>query len=920
VSVRVRVLGPVGAVGPGGPATLVGARQRTLLALLALNAGTVVPCARLVDALWGDDPPRTAVRTLHSHVSRVRQALEACGLPGALLTRDPGYLLDLPRDQVDAHRFEDAVREARVCLDGGAPDRAAALLDEGLAWWRGDALADGAPDGWGRAEAERLAEIRLTATEDLWDARLRLDRHAEAVAELERLVAAHPTRERLVGLLMLALVHRGRHVEALDRYRRLSTHLADEFGVDPGPRVRELHAAILRGELATPDLTVAAQLPAGVGHFAGRAAELAALSRWLAEPTPETEIMVVRGSAGIGKTALVVHWANEVAARFPDGIVFLDLRGHDPDTALTPGEVLAHVLDGLGLPRDRLPASAEQRTAVYRSLIHDRRALVVLDNAGTADHVLPLVPNSAKSRILVTSRHRLAAVSAYHVVRHVELDALGPDDANTLLARVLGRARVVAEPEATARLADLCGRIPIALRVAAARLSGRPRQPIAELVAELSDDGRLDALSVDGDTHSVRTVFAGAYQVLSDPAARMFRLVGLHPSGNVSSWLAAAVTGDTHGRGRRGIDELAAAHLLSEVAVGRYRFHDLMRLYAVERAEHDEDDAARQDAVGRLLDWYLAVASAGNHVLDPARDRVVATPRQPPRELPFGTDPDEALAFLDGERDNLVPVAAFALRHGHHRTVCQLAYLTSGYFESRGYADSRIAIHRLGLDAARLGADPVVEGLMHSGLGVAYIAARRYADALGELREALRLMAAAGDRRGIGHAYNNLAAALGELGRFDEAIVACEQAYAVHVANAHTLGAILALNNLGHLYARVGQPEQSLHHLRRGLLLARDAGNRRMEAAIQHGIGETQRSIGALDPALEAFTEALALRRGAGNRHYEARTLVEIGATLIMAGRGAEAGKPLEEAVTIAGELGDEHVAERARTELARLG
>ncbi|MDG4820533.1 BTAD domain-containing putative transcriptional regulator [Asanoa sp. WMMD1127] len=909
---RVRVLGPVTVDGPAGPAALVGARQRTLLALLALAAGTVVPRSRLVDALWGEDPPRTAVRTLHSHVSRVRQALESCGLPGVLLTREPGYLLQLPRDEVDAHRFEDAVRDARACLPD-EPDRAAALLTDGLAAWRGDALADGEPDGWGRAEAERLGEIRLAATEDLWDARLRLGRHVEAVAELERLAAAHPTRERLVELLMLALFHCGRHVDALDRYRRLSAHLAAEFGVDPGPRVNDLHAAILRGELAVSSAPSAAGLPPRVGHFAGRSAELALLRDWLATRTPETQITVVRGSAGIGKTALVVEWAHEAAQQFPGGIVFVDLRGHDPDAALTPGEVVARVLDGLGVPPDRRPVSVEQRTALYRSLIHERRALIVLDNAGTADHVLPLVPNSPTSRILVTSRHRLAAVSAYHSVRHVELDALAAGEAQALLTRVLGAERVAAEPDATDRLAQLCGRIPIALRVAAARLSGRPRQPIAELVAELSDSG-LDALSVDD--HSVRAVFAGAYQALSDPAARMFRLVGLHPGSTVSSWLAAAVVGDTHGRGRRGVDELAAAHLLSEVAVGRYRFHDLMRRYAVECAATDGESGA---AVGRLLDWYVAIADAANRVLDRGRDRVVATLAHPPRELPFGGDPDEVLAFLDSERDNLVPVAAFALRTGHHRAVWQLSYLISGYFESRGHTDSRIAINRLGLAAAQQANDPVVEGLMRSGLGVAHIAARQYEAALDHLREALRLMAAAGDKRGIGHAYNNLAAAYGELGRFEEAIDACHEAHAVHVANAHTLGAILALNNLGHLYARVGQPEESLLQLRSGLRLARDADDRRLEAAIQHGIGETHRSTGASEPALAAFAASLALRRAAGNRRYEARTLVEIGATLIAAGRGAEAGKPLDEALAIAEELADDFVADRARAELRRL-
>lgn len=388
----VRLLGPIEVVGPAGPALLVGARQRGLVALLALSTGSVVAQSRLVDALWGEDPPRTAVRSLHSHVSRVRHALQACGLGDVLRTREPGYLLTLERDQVDVHVFENAVR---------AGDARA-----GLALWRGDPLADGEPAGWAAAEVERLHQARLAAVEDLWEAELRAGRHAAAVGELERELVDRPGRERLVGLLMLALYRDGRHADALDRYERVRVRLADELGVDPGPRLQALHTAILRRDPTLDPPTAAprpvpepsgwgeptgpSQLPPPVGHFAGRGDELDGL----AELAEDERIVVVSGPAGVGKTAFAVQWAHRARSRYPDGQLFLDLRGHDPDAALTPGQVLTHVLRALGVPAARTPTDLAEQTGLYRSLTADRRLLVLLDNGGTADHVLPLVPST----------------------------------------------------------------------------------------------------------------------------------------------------------------------------------------------------------------------------------------------------------------------------------------------------------------------------------------------------------------------------------------------------------------------------------------------------------------------------------------------------------------------------------------------
>ena len=935
----VRLLGSIEVVGPNGPAMLIGARQRGLVGLLALNAGTVVPQSRLVDALWGEDPPRTAVRSLHSHVSRVRQALQTCGLGDVLLTREPGYVLTVPRDQVDVHLFEDAVRAAAT-EKAGAHKAGVERLRAGLLLWRGDALADGDPAGWAAAEVERLHEARLAAVEDLWDAELRAGRHAAAVGELERELVGRPSRERLVGLLMLALYRCDRHADALDRYERLRSRLADELGVDPGPQLQRLHTAILRRdpalepepaeaprpetphEVPRPAATVPTQLPPPVGHFAGRGDELGTLDRWQHGAGPEegaddTRIVVVSGAAGVGKTAFAVQWAHQARARFPDGQLFIDLRGHDPDAALTPGEVLTHALRALGVPADRIPNDLAEQTGLYRSVIHDRRLLVLLDNGGTADHVLPLVPSTQASLLMVTSRNQLASLAVHHGVRAVHLDVFSPEEGLSLLGRVLGADRVRREAVDAARLVELCGRMPLALRIAAAKLAARPRQDLAELVAELSDGDRLDALEVEGDTRSVRAVFASAYHALSEPAARLFRLLGLYPGVHFTSYLAAALTGLSYGRARRSVDELAAAHLITEIASGRYRFHELVRLFARECADDEESAEQRQAAVERIIEWYLSVADAANRTLDPARDRVKPAFRHAVAEPPFDSTHGAVLAFLDGEHGNLSPLVEYAARHGHDEIAWQLTYLLAGYFESRGHWADRVAVGRWGLGAARQLDDPVIEGLMLSGLGVSCIAARRHDDALVHLREALEIMRSTGDLRGEGHVHNNMAAAYAELRRYDDAVESFGHALAVHTANGHRHGQTLTLNNLGYLYGQIDRPELSLQHLERGLVLAAEDGDPRLEAAITHSIGQTQRRVGDHRAALDRFGHALALRRQIGDRRNEVRTLTERGLTWLLAGDADAALDDFGEALRLCRRTGDLH---GEATALANLG
>jgi DNA-binding SARP family transcriptional activator len=890
-----RLLGAVQVVGPDGAARLVGVRQRALVGLLAVNAGRAVTQIRLIDALWGEDPPRTAVRTLYSHVARVRQALDACGLRGVLRTDGVGYLLAVRPDEVDAGQFEARVAQARKALADGTVGEVATLLRDALDLWRGDAFADAPAHAWGAAEVDRLHEVRLAAQEDLWDARLRLGDHAGAVGEIDKLLVSHPGRERLVELLMLAHYRTGQPAEALDAFQRLRVHLAENLGVEPGPRVQRLHTAILRRD-ADLDLVRPApsrpprpaQLPPRVGHFTGRGMELAVLDDL---PPDGRRVGVVSGPGGMGKTALAVQWADRTAGRYPDGQLFLDLRGHDPATSLRVGEALTHLLAGLGVPADQIPADPTNQIGLYRSVLHRRRVLILLDNAGTADQVGPLVPPQP-SQLLVTSRNRLTGLAVDHEVTTVDLEVLPAGDALALLGRVLGADRVAAEQAAARRLMELCGRMPLALRISAAKLTARPRDRISTFVTELSGTDRLDALSVPGDSRSIRTVFAGAYRALSPSAAVLFRRLGVHPGPSFTTGLAAALAQES---GQAQLDELAAAHLVVVVDAGRYRFHDLIGLYARECARTEE----AVQAAAQIIDWYLTTSDAANQAIESNRDR------------------DEALAFLDAERTNLLPVVRLAADRGDDRAVWRLANLLTSYHKVRGLGSAQVELCGLGLASARRLGDSEAEALMRSALGAAFFTIQRYEDAIEHLTGALALMRAAGDLRGQGRVLNNVALAYVHTDRFDLAMETFQESLVLHRANDHRPGIATALNNIGHTYLQMRQYEPARTYLQQGLALTRELGLAGHEAFHLQSLGETHLAEGDPAGALEHLAGALAIRRRLGERRLEADTLTAIGIAHRDRGDRTAAVAHFRQVVSLARELGDQQLEAATAAHLA---
>ncbi|GAA1412390.1 BTAD domain-containing putative transcriptional regulator [Catellatospora coxensis] len=929
---RIRLLGPIEVTGPAGHAVFTGNRQPALVGLLALGAPDTISKTWLVDGLWGDEPPRTAVKTLHSHIARLRQALDECGLVDLVHTNDSGYQLTIDLGLVDAHRFEREVRLARAELGDGADTAAVSRLHRALDLWRGDAFAGAEAYGWAAGELIRLEEVRLAAFCDLWDGELRLGRHVAAVGELQRLLARYPFHERLVGLALLALYRCGRTNDALNLYHLLRVHLREELGAEPCSELAVLYVQMLRRdpvldqhgpapvEVSSPLVRPRprpAELPGPVGHFTGRSDELAQLDAAAADP--DVQVVVISGAAGMGKTALAVQWGHRAAADFPDGQVFLDLRGHDPAVAVTPTEALAHVLAGLDQPDRGGPDDGLGRVGLYRSLTRDRRMLILADNAGTVAQVLPLVPANTDTLLVVTSRHRLTALKTHHAVKVVALDALRPDEALDLLDSVLGSQRLGREPDSAAELVELCDRMPLALQIAAAKLTSRPMRDIADLAEELSTGERLDELSVEGDSRNLRTVFATAYEVLEPVTARVFRALGLHPGATFGPHLAASAADVTPTAARQALDELAAVHLVTEIANGRYRFHDLIGLYARECAQRGESEQARADIVDRILDWYLTVADAANKIVDRGRDRVRVAVAHPPPTLPFRADADRALSFLDGERENLLPVLTCAMDHGRPDTAWQMTYLVTGFFDSRGHWTQRIQLCRLGLAAARAAGDPVAEGLMGSGLGVAYVTTRSFDQALTTLNQALEVLQAHGDKRGEAHVRNNIAVALAGARRFPEAVDAYGQALALHLAEGNELGVALTLSNLGDAYVRMGQADLALDHLSRALAASREIGNPRLEAVALGGLGQAHRDRGEWELATARFHDALILRRQTGDRRYQAETLNNLGLTEFARQQFTSATEYFLQALTLSRQQADPHQEAIALANLGRI-
>jgi DNA-binding SARP family transcriptional activator/tetratricopeptide (TPR) repeat protein len=957
------LLGPVRAWSGAAALDLGTRRQRLVLAVLGLESNRLVPMARLVELCWPDQAPPSARRIVHAHVSRLRRIL--AGEEADIRRDGPGYLLRCRPELVDVHRFRALLDHARSLPDDAArgDEQRVAVLREAAGLWRGPALADVATDEVRDRLCHRLEEARLAAVEDRVSAELRLGRHAELVDELTGLVAEHPNRLRLVHDLVLALYRCGRTADALAACRAASRRLTEELGLDPGPQLHELELAVLRAEPALdppPPAVVTtsrprfpAQLPPDVRHFTGREAQLAAL------PGPDpggVPVALVTGTAGVGKTALAVHWAHLVRDRFPDGQLYVDLRGYDAGPPLRPIDALARFLPALGVPAEQIPGDEDTAVALYRSLLADRRMLVVLDNAGRAAQVRPLVPGTPGSLVLVTSRDRLAGLVAHDGAQRIALDVLTPPEATALLVRLLGAARVRAEPAAAADLAAACAHLPLALRIAAANLADRPRDSIAGYVADLHGGDRLSALAADGDDRAaVREAFDLSYHALPAPERRLFRLLGLVPGPDVAVAGVAALA-DTPDV-RQGLARLAAKHLAIEQEGGRYTLHDLLRVYARERAAARDGAPEQAAALARLLDWYLHSVLAAARLLYPEAVRLPVPPTGV-RPADFATD-EAALDWLDAERPNLVAAVQHAARYGPHPAAWLLADALRYYFIVRGYpvdwqtvaraalaaaeadavADARAAAHLSLANSHHLRGDnePAArhyrralalaqrigwvdcEAAAVNGLGTLFWSWGRPTEASGYLVRSLALDERTGRLVGQAVSHGNLGTLYHELGRVAEAADHNARALALHRTLGSRSGESNTLISMGVLAHHLGRPDEALGHIDAALAIQRDIGDRGGETDSLRLLAVVHADLGRFPTALEYAEAAVAQAQETGDRRGEIDATLALAVVHRGTGRYAEARDDLDRALAVARDAGERFGQMQVQAELAAV-
>jgi DNA-binding SARP family transcriptional activator/tetratricopeptide (TPR) repeat protein len=903
-----RLLGPVEVwTDDGRQLPIRGSLQRRLLAALLLHANRVVATERLIELLWGPQPPKTARADLQGRISTLRRVLTPAD--DRLRFRPPGYALSVAPAELDLHEFMRLADEGRHRLAIGDAEEASRALAAALALWRGPPL-DGV-EGLG-AEAARLEERRLAALEDRIETDLRLGRHGTLVAELAALVAEQPIRERLRGHLMLALYRSGRQAEALAAFRELRGRLVEELGVEPSPPLQRLHERILASgpELDAPAAAspsdeswapattapapVPSQLPPGVWELTGRTEEIASLRAPLlaAGAADGPVVCAVSGKAGSGKTALAVRVGHELIPSFPDGQLYVNLHGMDVGSVLPAREALAGFLRALGVDDARLPDTVEERSALYRSLLAGRQVLVVLDDAASERQVRPLLPSQPGCGAIVTSRTPL---SGLETARQLRLDVLQPDDAVKLLARAAGDERVAAEPEAADEIVRLCGCLPLGVLIAGARLAARPGWPLGVLAARLGDERRrLDEL-VSGDLE-VRASVELSYRGLNERERRGFRLLGLLGLPDFASWLLAPVLDGSVADAERMVERLDDAQLLDFAGVDatgqvRYRLHDLVRLFARERAEEEDAAGERTEAVRRVLGQLLAlvdtasarepsgIISLRTNLADPGRvDRQLAEVllRSP-------------LAWFDAERAALVAAVERAGELGLDDLGCDLAAAcVSSWFRVHNHFEVWERTHRAMLDATRRTGNLRGQAVMLAGLGQLYHELDRFGDGDEYLQRALVLFRQLGDRRAEAAALAGLGMAHREQGHYAEALRLLEEALGIYRALPDDAGIASVAYETGVVHRETGRFEEAMAALHEALAAYRVLGSRRGEGLMLRSIGLVHRATGELAQAERLCSQALEIFVGLGDRLSEAYGVQALAKVHIRQGRGRE--------------------------------
>jgi DNA-binding SARP family transcriptional activator/tetratricopeptide (TPR) repeat protein len=844
--VQIRLLGAVRLLVNGNDIPIGYAGVRAVLALLALQANTVVAPDEIIDALWDDGPPRSARSIVHSNISYLRKTLRATrgGTPAVeLLTNAAGYTLVAQMEQVDVHQ----ARWLRERAADAGTGTASALLAQALALWTGTSLG-GVPQL--ARHVTELEELRRAIHSARVDADLQLGRHAELIVELGPIVRANPYAERTAGQLMRALYAVGRRADALDLFTTVTRGLAESLGVDPGTELRQLHQQLLNDDLpaglpaaSSRRTPVPAQLPPMASTLAGREDDLAWLDS-LAEVAEagDSPIAVVTGAAGVGKTALAVQWAHQRAGRFPDGVFFASLRGFDPNhSPLDPSEVLAQFLLGVGVESVQIPEQLHERVALYRSLTAGRRMLVLLDDARDAEQVRPLLQPGAHTMTVVTSRSRLAGLAVSNTARQRVVGTLTPDEAIRLIEDRVGPI----DATASSQLAALCGYLPLALRIVCARLSTSPRRT-PDLIAELqAERTRLATLDVDEAGLSVRSAFDLSYRSLPDDLAHIFRLLGAIPTSTVNPYLVAAVAGIPTAGARQQLQRLAAHSLITEVTPDSFELHDLVRLYLHDLAVTEVDAIARDEILGKALHHYQAVSDRARRRMLRVVDPLDFTRVYDDNEVPAFPSFDEAHDWFARERPNLLALLDSAFDAGRYHDVWRLARVAHTYRVVAPLADEWPRMIDLGLQAAEAAGDVLGQGWMLISRCAIALTFELPQGCRADAERALELAAELGDQRLVTAANIHLGSALSLLAEHDPAIRRLRDA----VEGADYTGDLLlrsqALSNCAEAEKRAGRFLDAIAHQLQSLMIDRELGDDSYTVMSLHNLAELNLRIGA---------------------------------------------------------------------------
>ncbi|MFK4227062.1 BTAD domain-containing putative transcriptional regulator [Streptomyces sp. NPDC019890] len=918
-------------------------RQQVVLGALLLEANRIVSTESLVDAIWGDDPPPTARAQIQTCVSALRTNLAAIGEDSQLVTQEPGYLIKVSGDQLDATLFAGLRKKAYSLADEGEIEEAAALTRRADELWRGPALS-GTRSHKLQSMAAQLDEHRLINLETHIDLELQLGRHAKIIPELSALVSKYPLREGLRGQLMLALYRSGRQAEALEVFRAGRVILVEQLGIDPGDDLRRLEAAILAGDrdlhqpggtarvpapAAVPgapepfETAVPFQLPPDIADFTGRAqlvdtAESLLLAGGVGRPTP---VAVLAGPSGVGKSTLAVHVGHRLMPQFPDGQLYCDLGGTQPSPAAAL-DVLGRFLRALGIPGSQIPGTVDERAEMYRNLLASKRMLIVLDNASEVQQIRRLLPGTGNSSVMVTGRSRMTGLPG---ARFLYVDVLDLDESIEMLAAVVGEERVAAEPDAAAELVRMVGQLPLALRIIAARLAARPNWSLVWMLDRLSDERRrLDELA-HGEL-VIRSSLALTYDGLAEDGRRLLRLLSVLEGGCIPTWAAAALLDTDLFRADDLLESLVDAQMLEIVGTGtsggpRYKLHSLVQLFAREELERPREADEKEPALTRLVGGWLALAEEAHRRLYGGDFTVLHgdAPRWHLSDVQVDRMLRDPLAWLEAERVNLCQAVDLAAETGQAEACWDLAVTLVTIFESRCYFDEWQQTHQRALHAA--GKAGLVRGCaaVLCSVGSLYLSRSQFSAARQALQPALESFTLLQDTHGLALARRNLALLAQRQGDSHTALGLYRQAVADFRAVADHVGQTNVLAHLARLALDEGRLDDAEGLLDEALEICRSTGSRRTEGQVRLVLSDLMQRRGRYQEAEDLLRDVLDLVRSRGDIAGESRILHRLGMVNARLGRISVAQSLLHDVVGIRERIMDRVGAAEARLELAQL-